>query len=238
MKDVTDIQQKLLALNYDPHGVDGTMGRQSWAAVFSCVARAQLGDVGLALADGFMAGPIGQYNVTLGLRATNFIGQALAETGGARNFVENLNYSAAGLLKTFPTHYTLPLAMQHARDPETIGNHVYANRMGNGDEGSGDGWRFRGRGPTMLTGLANYESVGKALGIELVHEPDRAADPTVGMLIMGSYWNHLGLNAYADRNDTLAVSRGINLGSPRSTVTPNGMLDRNIYTNRAKALLV
>lgn len=238
MKTISQIQQMLDDQGFDPHGIDGVMGRQTWAAAFCFVAKAQLGDVGLALADGMMTGPFAKWGVTTGLRAAHMMGQAGAETGGFRTFVENLNYSAAGLLKTFPTHYTPTLAAKHARNPVAIANHVYANRAGNGSEASGDGWRFRGRGPTQLTFRSNYASVGKAIGEDLVSNPDAADDPAIGMWIMGSYWNHLGLNTWADKDDVGAVSRGINLGNPTAAGTPNGMPARQSYTARAKALFL
>lgn len=238
MTDISLVQRRLLAAGYDPHGIDGVMGRQTWAAAFCYVAKAQLGDVGLALADGMMSGPVAKWNVTPGLRASHMMGQAGQETGLFRNFVENLNYSAAGLLKTFPTRYTAALAAQHARNPVAIANHVYANRNGNGSEASGDGWLMRGRGPTMLTFRSNYASVGKAIGEDLEGTPDAADDPAIGMWIMGYFWDHLGLNAYADADNCLAVSRGINMGSPKASGTPNGYSDRFVYTDRAKGLFL
>ena len=101
-----------------------------------------------------------------------FFGQVAVETGGNFNiFTENLNYSATGLLRVFPKYFkTQEEAMQFAYNPEKIANRVYANRIGNGDEASGDGWRFRGRGAIQLTGRANYETFFKAFNLELTEE--------------------------------------------------------------------
>jgi len=90
-------------------------------------------------------------------RAAHFLGQTAHETGGFTVFTENLNYSAAGLLSIFPRHFTQQQARDYQRQPERIANRAYRDRMGNGDEASGDGWRFRGRGALQLTGRSNYQ---------------------------------------------------------------------------------
>jgi putative chitinase len=108
---------------------------------------------------------------------------AYHETGRSmRPIEENLNYSASGLLKTFPKYFTPMQAQSYARRPERIANRAYANRMGNGDEASGDGWRFRGRGLVQLTGRDNY----RKFGIE--NTPDKALEleRAVRFLVTGS----------------------------------------------------
>jgi putative chitinase len=91
------------------------------------------------------------------LESAHFFGQVSHETGGFKIFNENLNYSSQGLLTTFKKYFpTKNLADQYARQPEDIANRVYANRMGNGSESSGDGWKYRGRGAIQLTGRSNY----------------------------------------------------------------------------------
>lgn len=90
-------------------------------------------------------------------RAAHFLGQTAHETGGFTVFTENLNYSAAGLLSIFPRHFTQQQARDYQRQPERIANRAYRDRMGNGNEASGDGWRFRGRGALQLTGRSNYQ---------------------------------------------------------------------------------
>ena len=96
-------------------------------------------------------------------RAAHFFGQTAHETGNFAAFSENLNYSADGLKKIFPKYFPGNLADLYARNPEKIANRVYASRMGNGDEASGDGWKFRGRGALQLTGKSNYEAFAKYL---------------------------------------------------------------------------
>ena len=92
-------------------------------------------------------------------RAAHFFGQTSHETGGFKAFSENLNYSAKGLRGVFGKYFpTDVIAAQYERKPQAIANRVYANRMGNGDEKSGDGWKYRGRGALQLTGRTNYET--------------------------------------------------------------------------------
>jgi putative chitinase len=91
------------------------------------------------------------------LRAIHFFAQCAHETGNFRKFEENLNYSADGLRTVFRKYFTPAQAAQYARQPERIANRVYGNRMGNGPEESGDGWKFRGRGALQLTGRNNYQ---------------------------------------------------------------------------------
>jgi putative chitinase len=96
-------------------------------------------------------------------RAAHFFGQTAHESGNFTAFSENLNYSADGLKKIFSKYFPGNLADLYARNPEKIANRVYASRMGNGDEASGDGWKFRGRGALQLTGKSNYEAFAKYL---------------------------------------------------------------------------
>jgi putative chitinase len=112
------------------------------------------------------------------VRAAHFFAQTAHETGGFKAFSENLNYSADGLNKIFPKYFKNAGrdAVPFARNPEKIANIVYASRMGNGDEASGDGWKFRGRGALQLTGKANYEAFAKYLGNdEVLTNPDSVA---------------------------------------------------------------
>lgn len=107
------------------------------------------------------------------LEATcHFVGNTYHETGGYTVFEENLNYSAEGLVKTWPSRFTLQSAKEYARKPEKIANKVYSNRMGNGDEASGDGWKFRGRGSLQTTGKNNYKLFGEYLRVDLLSNPD------------------------------------------------------------------
>lgn len=111
-------------------------------------------------------------------QAAHFFGQCAHESGGFRLFTENLNYSADGLLKIFGKYFpNRALANQYARQPAKIASRVYANRMGNGDEVSGDGWKYRGRGAIQLTGKDNYQQFASGIGApSILSDPDQVAD--------------------------------------------------------------
>jgi putative chitinase len=110
------------------------------------------------------------------IRAAHFFAQTSHETGGFKAFSENLNYSAQGLQGIFGKYFPGTLEESYARQPEKIANRVYADRMGNGNEASGDGWKYRGRGALQLTGKANYEAFAKYLGHnEVLENPDLVA---------------------------------------------------------------
>lgn len=109
------------------------------------------------------------------LRATHFFAQTGHETGNFAVYTENLNYSAKGLRSTFPKYFpTDALAAQYERKPEKIANKVYADRMGNGPESSGDGWKYRGRGALQLTGKSNYQAFA-----DYMKRPDIMTNPDI-----------------------------------------------------------
>lgn len=116
--------------------------------------------------------------ITEHTHAVHFFAQVGHESGNFRYFVENLNYSAQGLSSVFRKYFPdMTIAEDYARQPERIANRVYANRMGNGDEQSGDGWTFRGRGALQLTGKNNYSAFANSIGKpEIMIEPDLVAD--------------------------------------------------------------
>lgn len=99
-----------------------------------------------------------EFNISNPFRLAHFLAQTAHESGNFKHVRENLNYSAEGLLKTFPKYFDKTTAPIYARKPEMIANIVYESRMGNGNRNSGDGWRFRGRGYCMLTGRTNYKA--------------------------------------------------------------------------------
>ena len=130
-----------------------------------------------AFGPGTMKAGMAYYKLTP-VRAAHFFAQTAHETGNFKAFSENLNYSADGLNKIFPKYFKNAGkdANAYARNPEKIANVVYASRMGNGDEASGDGWKYRGRGALQLTGKANYEAFAKYLGNnEVLENPDLVA---------------------------------------------------------------
>ena len=117
-----------------------------------------------------------KFNITNHLRLSHFLSQCAHESGNFKFLTENLNYSADGLLKIFPKYFKdKATADAYARKPEKIGSRVYANRMGNGDEASGEGFKFRGRGYIQLTGKDNYKQFGAFVGEDLVANPDLVA---------------------------------------------------------------
>lgn len=115
-------------------------------------------------------------SATSPLRLAHFLAQCSHESDNFRLIRENLNYSSEGLKTTFKKYFpTEALAIAYARKPEKIGSRVYANRMGNGDEASGDGWKFRGRGFIQLTGKENYKAFGDFIKEDLIANPDLVA---------------------------------------------------------------
>ena len=160
-----------------------------------------------------------------------FIGQCGHECGNFKILEENLNYRAATLMKLWPKRFpTLEVANQYGGNPKKIANMVYSSRMGNRDESSGDGYRFRGRGCIQLTGHANYFHAGKALGYDFVMEPDLVATPKFAALTAGWFWSTHGCNELADRGDWTALTKKINGGVI-------GLADRIKHTNEALAVL-
>jgi putative chitinase len=143
-----------------------------------------------------------------------FIGQCGHECGNFRILEENLNYKAATLMKLWPKRFpTLEIANQYAGQPKRIANKVYADRMGNRDEASGDGYRFRGRGCIQLTGHDNYYHAGKALGVDFVMNPDLVATPQYAALTAGWFWFTHGCNDLAQNANWTGLTKKINGGT-------------------------
>lgn len=160
---------------------------------------------------------ISKFKINTPIRLAHFIGQCSHESGQFKVTTENLNYSAQGLLSTFKKYFpTLELASQFARQPEKIANKVYANRMGNGDEKSGMGWKYRGRGYVQLTGFNNYSLFDSIIDDDIKANPDLVATK-YPLLSAAWFWNTNSLNNIADKGvDTptiTAVSKRVNGGS-------------------------
>ena len=173
-----------------------------------------------------------KYQINTPLREAHFIAQIAHESGNFRWVVENLNYSAAALRSVFGKYFPDDATAEaYARQPEKIANRVYADRMGNGDEASGDGWKYKGRGLIQLTGKDNYTNFGKASGIDAVNNPDLLAeDANAAVSAAGWFWDMRKLNQYADADDILTITKRINGGT-------NGLEDRKEFLARAKAAL-
>jgi len=147
-------------------------------------------------------------------RAAAFVAQTAHESGGFNFVKENLNYSAKGLMGTFKKYFpTEELAKQYERKPEKIANRVYANRMANGDEASGDGYRFCGRGLIQLTGRANYTKFAEDLGISLEETVAYLETPNGAVSSAGWFWDNNNLNQYCDKDDFVTLTKRINGGT-------------------------
>ncbi len=172
-----------------------------------------------------------RFDISTPFRQAAFIGQAAHESGNFKMLVENLNYRAETLMKVWPKRFpTLEFAKQYERDPKKIANSVYANRMGNRDEASGDGFRFRGRGLFQTTGHAGYYHAGQALGEDFVMQPDLVATPQYAALTAGFFWSTHKLNQYADSRDYKMMTKKINGGFI-------GLADREKHINHALSVL-
>jgi putative chitinase len=137
------------------------------------------------------------------------------ESGGFTLMQENLNYSAKGLRGTFGKYFpTDEIAKQYERQPQKIANRVYANRMGNGDERSNDGWTYRGRGIVQITGKNNYIKVSQNMFEDdsLVQNPDMLLDPEYAIHSAGWFWTAAKLNDLADIGDLKLMTKRINGG--------------------------
>ncbi len=168
------------------------------------------------------------------LRLAHFLAQCAHESGGFKLTQENLNYSVKGLLSIFKKYFpTETLAAAYARQPVKIANKVYGNRMGNGPESSGDGYRYRGRGYIQLTGKSNYLTFDASVPDNIIENPDLVATK-YPLLSAAWFWSKNNLNALADKGATdahvTAVTKRVNGGT-------NGLADRLKYFKKFHALL-
>ena len=151
------------------------------------------------------------YSINTKQRAAAFLANVLHETGGLRHFEENLNYSAKGLLATWPHRFSQKLAEDCARQPEKIANIVYQNRYGNDEPG--DGWKYRGRGAFQTTFKANYQQLSDNMNVDFVTSPDLLETSPYAMLSAGYYWNDNHLNGLADLEEIEEIRKRINGGT-------------------------
>ena len=172
-----------------------------------------------------------RFGINSPVQQAAFIGQCGHECGLFRILEENLNYRAATLMRLWPKRFpTLEIANAYAGNPKKIANMVYANRMGNRDEASGDGFRFRGRGCIQLTGATNFYNAGKALGMDFWADPDLVATPKYAALTAGWFWSTHKCNQPADALDYTKVTKIINGGTI-------GLDDRIKHVQMALAVL-
>jgi putative chitinase len=147
-------------------------------------------------------------------RLAGFLAQTAHESGGYTAIKENLNYSAKGLMGTFKKYFpSEDIAKQYERQPERIANRVYANRMSNGPEESGDGYRFCGRGLIQLTGRANYTKFANDLGMSIEDTVAYLETPNGAVASAGWFWDNNKLNQYCDSGDFVTLTKRINGGT-------------------------
>ena len=169
-----------------------------------------------------------RYQIVGAKRNAAFIAQVGHESGQLTRLVENLNYSADVLRKTWPSRFDVDLASAVARKPEQIANIAYGNRIGN--TALGDGWKYRGRGLIQITGKNNYRACGEALGLDLISQPELLEKPQHACMSAAWFWATNGLNSLADAGKFDAITQRINGGQ-------NGAADRQaLYAKALKVL--
>ena len=170
-----------------------------------------------------------KYEINNARRQSAFLGQCAHESGNFKTLQENLNYSAEGLMKTWPSRFpTKEIAEQYARQPAKIAGKVYNGRLGNTSEE--EAAKYLGRGLIQLTGKENYERCGLAIGVDLLSDPNLLLDPRHAAMSAGWFWNKKGLNELADAQEHGQITKRINGGLI-------GLDDRIAKTTKALAAL-
>ena len=170
-----------------------------------------------------------KYDINTPKRQAAFLGQCAHESGNFKTLQENLNYSAEGLMKTWPSRFsTKEIADQYARQPAKIAGKVYNGRLGNTSEE--EAAKYLGRGLIQLTGKENYERCGNAIGVDLVGQPDLLVQPNYAAMSAGWFWNKKGLNELADAQEHGQITKRINGGTI-------GLDDRIAKTTKAAQAL-
>ena len=171
------------------------------------------------------------YDITTVNRIAAFLGETYVESAGYTQLHENLNYRATSLMREWPNHFpTLAIATQYANKPEAIANRAYANRMGNGDEASGDGWRYCGRGLIQVTGRNNYQAFANSVGMNIDDVPDYLLTFTGAVTSACWFWQNNDLNHLADAWNIDTISIRISGGT-------NSLIEREQQCNKAQQIL-
>ena len=160
-----------------------------------------------------------RFDINTPERIAGFLSQLAHESGGFTATSENLNYRADTLTRVWPSRFPPGVAESYAMQPEKIANKAYCDRMGNGDEASGEGWKYRGRGLIQLTGKDNYAAFTMNCDVDALNNPDLLAEPELAALSAGWFWSKNNLNALADAKNVEGMTRRINGGL-------NGLDDR------------
>jgi len=195
-------------LNITP---DGIVGRNTYGALLAHMSAMAKPDTLQSLANA-CAVHFPEYGIAdSATRLADFLAQTANETGGYTVFVENLNYSAEALARTWPSRFPMAKAKLYARQPEKIAAVAYGDRMGNLTPE--EGWLFRGRGMLQLTGRANYEAADRRLGVGLDTNPELAAVPALSLLIACDFYRDRGVLKALDRGDTDGARKITNGGA-------------------------
>ncbi|HEY4045129.1 MAG TPA: hypothetical protein VGM32_25240, partial [Rhodopila sp.] len=178
-----------------------------------------------------MAAPLAKAEITTPRRVAAFLGQCAVESGGFRDLEEDLSYSAARLCQVWPSRFpTLEAAEACAMRPEALANRVYSGRMGNGDEASGDGWLFRGRGLIQITGRTVYEHFASTMGMTVDQAAEHAATQSGAADSAAWFWTTNELNGLANTWSIDLLTRKINGG-------PEGAAERSRLCEAALSVL-
>lgn len=174
-----------------------------------------------------------RFNITTNLRLAHFLAQCGHESGGFKAVSENLNYSADGLKKIFPKYFPGNLNESYARNPQKIANRVYSSRMGNGDEASGEGFKFRGRGYIQLTGKSNYTAFDKFVDEDILANPDLVATK-YPLASAAFFFNNNSLWSICDKGADIATVTAVTKRVNGGTI---GLDDRIKHFNEYYSLL-
>jgi putative chitinase len=186
-----------------------------------------------------LAPALARFNINSKARLCSFLAQVGYESGQLNQLQENLNFATTlRLMRVWPKRFpNEAMAKPYVNNQARLANYVYANRLGNGNEMSGDGYRYRGRGLIQITGRSNYAAAGAALGLDLLHHPDLLLDKNNAAVSAAWFWDCHGLNALADDNtddndleDFSKITKTINGGT-------NGLLERLALFNLIQANL-
>ena len=181
---------------------------------------------------------LSKYQIDSREQVCSFLAQTYHESGGYRVLVENLNYSSESLRRVWPGYFpTDEIAKEYAHNPERIANRAYANRMGNGNEASGDGWRYRGQGLIQLTGKDNQSRFANSVGMPLADMAKYLSAYQGAVQSACWYWKTNNLNRWVDSGDFDGLSDSINIGRKTSTIgDSHGYQDRLNQYNRAMVI--
>jgi len=183
-----------------------------------------------------IAASLSAFQITTPLRQAHFLAQAGHESAGFLKVEEGLNYSENALTAMFGKRITAEQARAYGRNAMHVANQrmiasiIYANRNGNGDFASGDGYHYRGRGLIQITGKANYAALVKQLGADVVANPDLLLGYRFAAMSAAAWWKNNGLNELADSDDVIRITRIINGGT-------NGLDDRKSRLSKSKGIL-